>query len=630
MKIFLILALVGWSFGLHLCADQSVFADDLIPVSQTHAGPEVVSGNLVIRVDPGSGRHPIDPRIYGVAFASASDLKQLNATLNRQGGNATSRYNWQANADNRANDYFFLSIPYDSSAPGEHADAFIAESRLGGTEPSLTIPMLDWVARVGPAREWLWSYSVAKYGAQTTTERFRPDCGNGVRLDGTVVVGNNPADANAAAGPAFQQGWLNHLTQRWGTSANGGLGYYHLDNEPGIWHASHRDVHPAGATMKEVRDKMVDYATLIKTADPGALVLGPEEWHFAGAVLSGADSQYDGTNGFLGLYPDRLSHQNSDVYPYLLRELSRASLVAGKRLLDVCSIHYYPQGGEFGDDVSLDIQRLRNRSTRSLWDPNYVEENWLADNPLTKNVRLIPRMKAWVNANYPGTLTGLTEYNWGGERHINGATAQADILGILGREGLDLAERWTTPPAGSPTFKAFQMYRNYDGGKSGFGDVSVNVSSPVNPDTLAVFAAQRSSDSALTVMLVHKALSNSTNITLLITNLSAGDTQVWRLTSVNAIQRLADVVATDGAIPLILPAQSITLLVIANRLPRLEIKSGSLTLMAAAGQRYLIESSTDLALWSPWSTNTLSASSLTIAVPISPLAHQFFRARWLP
>ena len=43
-------------------------------------------------------------------------------------------------------------------------------------------------------------------------------------------------------------------------------------------------------------------------------------------------------------------------------------------------------------------------------------------------------MKKWVANDYPGTKTAITEYNWGGQEHINGALAQADILGIFGRE----------------------------------------------------------------------------------------------------------------------------------------------------------------------------------------------------
>jgi len=89
------------------------------------------------------------------------------------------------------------------------------------------------------------------------------------------------------------------------------------------------------------------------------------------------------------------------------------------------------------------MQLRRNRSTRSLWDPTYTDETWIND-----KVRLIPRLKQWAAQYYPGTPVGINEYNWGAEDHINGATAQADVLGIFGREGLDLATRWTTPAAG--------------------------------------------------------------------------------------------------------------------------------------------------------------------------------------
>ena len=108
-------------------------------------------------------------------------------------------------------------------------------------------------------------------------------------------------------------------------------------------------------------------------------------------------------------------------------------------------------------------------------------------------------MKGWVAAYYPGTKVGITEYNWGAEGHINGATAQADILGIFGREGLDVATRWTTPDASTPTYQAMKLYRNYDGNNSTFGDTSISVAVP-NPDILSAFAAIRSSDGSLTAM----------------------------------------------------------------------------------------------------------------------------------
>jgi hypothetical protein len=203
------------------------------------------------------------------------------------------------------------------------------------------------------------------------------------------------------------------------------------------------------------------------------------------------------------------------------------------------------------------MQLRRNRSTRSLWDPIYVDESWIGD-----TVRLVPRLKSWVVSFYPGTKTAVTEYNWGAESHINGATAQADILGIFGREGLDLATRWTTPDPSTPTYKAIQLYRNYDGARSTFGETSVRASVP-DPDTLSAFAALRSTDGALTVMIVCKSLAGTTPLTLSLSGFSPrGSAQVRQLTSSNAITRLTDVSVTGIAISTSLPPQSVTLLVV--------------------------------------------------------------------
>src|SRR6476660_6948629 len=113
------------------------------------------------------------------------------------------------------------------------------------------------------------------------------------------------------------------------------------------------------------------------------------------------------------------------------------------------------------------MQLLRNRSTRSLWDTNYTDASWIGS-----VVMLIPRIKNWVSTYYPGTKTGITEYNWGAEGDMNGATTQADIWGIFGRESLDLGTRWTTPSTGTPTYLAMKLWRNYDSQGHGFGETS--------------------------------------------------------------------------------------------------------------------------------------------------------------
>src|SRR5947207_1647847 len=59
------------------------------------------TSSVTIAIDAAANRHPINPNVYGMAYASASALADLNCPVNRSGGNNTSRYNWQLNADNR-------------------------------------------------------------------------------------------------------------------------------------------------------------------------------------------------------------------------------------------------------------------------------------------------------------------------------------------------------------------------------------------------------------------------------------------------------------------------------------------------------------------------------------------------
>jgi glycosyl hydrolase family 44 len=512
---------------------------------------------VTVAIDASADRTAISPLIYGVAYGTPATLSDLNVPVNRLGGNNTSRYSWQANADNRGSDWYFESIAYTSSAAGEVGDSFISASAASGAQPMVTIPMVGWVARVGPGRSKLASFSIAKYGPQSGNDwQWFPDAGNGLHSNGSFVTGNDPNDSGVPADSLFQKGWAQHLFAAWGPAYATGLPFYILDNEPSIWHATHRDVHPTGATMKEIRDKIVDYAATIKSVDPSALVVGPEEWGWSGYFFSGYDQQYGSIHGWSSL-PDRASHGGADYLPWLLDQVRQASSAAGERLLDYFSVHYYPQSGEFSNDTSSAMQLLRNRSTRSLWDPAYVDESWIND-----TVELVPRLRGWVAASYPGTRTAVTEYNWGAEAHINGATAQADILGIFGREGLDLATRWTTPDGSTPTYKAIRLYRNYDGHLSTFGDVHVRAVAP-DPDTLSAFAAQRRSDGALTVMVVHKRMSGNTPVTLSLANFGAkGSVQAWQLTAANTIARLADLPVTSNAVSTTVPPQSVTLFVI--------------------------------------------------------------------
>jgi len=523
-------------------------------------GSVAVAGRAqtTITVDAAAGVHPISPYIYGVSYGTSAQLSDLRATINRNGGNNTSRYNWLLNADNRGKDWYFESIADTNATAGYRGDNFIATSLAGGAQPMLTIPTLPWIAKLGANRAGLPSFSVAKYGAQTGVDPYYKNAGNGISsATGAKITGNDPNDANVPNSVDVQTGWINHLVSTWGQASAGGLGFYVMDNEPSIWFATHRDVHPSGASMDEVVGDILSYGSAVKAADPSALVVGPEEWGWTGYLYSGMDQQAGPSLGWnTSLLPDRKAHGGIDYIPYLLQQIAAHDATTGQRTLDVLSVHYYPQSGEYSATVTTSMQTMRNQSTRSLWDPTYKDKSWIGS-----YVQLIPRLRNWVNTYYPGTKIAITEYNWGAEKYPNGGTAQADVLGIFGREGLDLATHWTTSPTGTPAYNAFKMYRNYDGAGGAFGDTSVSDTVP-NPDTVSSFAALRSSDGDLTVMVINKQTS-STLVNVNLANFAGnGAVHIHQMNS-TGIHTLQDINYIGSSFSFSAPAQTVTLLDVA-------------------------------------------------------------------
>ena len=228
-------------------------------------------------------------------------------------------------------------------------------------------------------------------------------------------------------------------------------------------------------------------------------MLGPSDWGWCAYFYSAADP------GGCGPGPDRRSHGNVAIVPWYLGKMKAYQQAHGKRLLDYLDLHFYPQanGVSLSQAGPAATQALRLRQTRTLWDPKYKDESWTDDLGLGP-VMLIPRMRNWVAQNLPGTKLAITEYNWGGTESLNGALAEADVLGIFGREGVGLATMWDPPAASDPAAFAFRIYRDYDKNGARFGDVSVKAGS-ADQGKLAVYAARRSADDALTVVVINKS-----------------------------------------------------------------------------------------------------------------------------
>ena len=564
--------------------------------------PPATAAGPALTVDAGNQTHAISPYIYGMNafdFVQAVD-GPANVTILRWGGDNTSRYNYVNGNTNSASDWYFENQSnVDGMPPTGAFDDFVAFNQSINAITLGTAAVLGWVAN---STATACSFPVSTYPDQQSVDDTR-GCGNGVYPEGVSgcansngcnITGNNPDVTSQAEGPAWAGSWVTHLVGKFGTAANGGVAIYDLDNEPPWWDAVHRDVHPVPFTYDEVTNNGIQTALAIKTADPSAQVSGPVMDYWWDYFYSKLDVE----NGW-GAPPcfepwsnptDREAHGGTPLIEYYLQQFAAYQKANNVRLLDFLDLHTYFAAEYNGSSVAFSTagdtgeQMARVDSTRVFWDPTYTDPNYPQPNYITdanytsscntplQAPQLIPMMLTWVKNDYPGTKTAITEYNWGGQEHINGAVAQADILGIFGAYGLDLGTLWGPPDATQvPGLVAFEIYRNYDGKNSTFGDTAL-ASSSVDQSQLSVYGALRSADQAVTVVVINKTYGDLT-ATLSLNNLSSSSdsAQVFLYDNANlaAIAPQSDVPitppsggGTTSTISTTFPAQSITLLVV--------------------------------------------------------------------
>jgi len=69
-----------------------------------------------VSIDLTANVHAFSQQIFGVAYGDGARNAQMGYSVDRWGGNSTTRYNWQVDVHNTARDYFWENIP-DCAAP---------------------------------------------------------------------------------------------------------------------------------------------------------------------------------------------------------------------------------------------------------------------------------------------------------------------------------------------------------------------------------------------------------------------------------------------------------------------------------------------------------------------------------
>ncbi|MGC1966663.1 MAG: glycoside hydrolase family 44 protein [Candidatus Acidiferrales bacterium] len=504
-------------------------------------GPSFAQTTPTLTVDAAGNPHAINPDIYGIANygLDAGFAKEIQVPNIRWGGDGTTRYNWQVDSSNAGFDWYFMGGNGEATpVPSASADLMINTYKTASNAHTLlTIPIIPYVNK---SAAWTCSFPVSVYGPQQSTNPYvHPNgdsCGNSIASDGTQLTDTDIYANHIDNTVALQQGWIQHLITTFGTAANGGVPYYQLDNEPGGWSNTHRDVEPSQPDYDAIISLGQQYAAMIKATDPTAKVFGPVDFTLGGWIGTPARQN--------NLYAGQ----------YYLQQMAAYDGAHQQRILDYFDEHYY--GGGSTDALEL-------ADTRSLWDPTYNSGTWVEQYYFDGPMNLLPRFRSWIQTYYPGTKLSISEYSFVmGTNPLVDMLTETDVLGIFGVQALDFANMWNVPKPTDPLAYSFRIFRNFDGAGSQFGETSVNATS-TDQGQLSVYGALRKSDGALTVVAINKTTSAiQTSLTLANFN-SNSSAAVYTYSNANLTQIVAGalVLVASNSISYDFPAYSATVFV---------------------------------------------------------------------
>ncbi len=494
-------------------------------------------------IDSASAVHPISRYVYGHNQPDW-DGRGGRLTLGRSGGNRWTAYNWETNASNAGSDWYHQNDGYlgGGDTPGEAVRAPVAEAHAHDAAYLVTVPIAGYVAAdkngdgdVANSPDYLNTRFHASYAFKNGPLAESPDTGDHAVYQDEFVS------------------WLEHQFPYARTDAHRTI-FYDLDNEPDLWAHTHARIHPDPVRYDELIALSAEYAAAVKSVAPDALVFGFVSYGWAGFTTLQDAPDANGRN-FIDTYLDAMAAAEAD---------------AGHRLVDVLDLHWYPeaQGGGVritDDGTGAELAAARVQAPRSLWDPDYTEESWITTWSTQGPIRLIPRLREQIAAHYPGTRLAISEYYYGGGAHISGAIAQADVLGVFGREEVFAATLWHIGGTDDRfIYGAFEMFRDYDGQGGAFGDVSVQATSDDVPGA-TVYASYDSGDYGRMVIVAINKTGAPLRAGISIEHgVEFGRAEIYQLTSASPYPAAAGELTIDqvNAFVYEMPAMSVSTLVL--------------------------------------------------------------------
>lgn len=486
----------------HILVTAALLSAALITQS---AAAEANPNTIDITVRPQQTVREIYPMIYGVN--SGVDLEAVSAQSMRLGGNRMTAYNWENNASNAGSDYMNLTDMYLMNGVPEDMQELPGAAALNLSRQAkdydipytlLTLQMAGYVVsnKKGSAKE----------GDEAPSD-FWFEVVNRKNGEYDLVP-----DINDAC--VYTDEYLNYLFENVGRSDSpAGFKAYALDNEPALWSGTHSLVHPDPITCAELIERTVDLSSVVKDMDPNADVFGPSLYgYYAYLRLQDAPD-----------WNEIASKNRKKGYrwfiDYYLDELCAAETAVGRRLVDVLDLHYYTEAkGACGERSCShydndDCITARLNSFRSLYDPTYRENSWIVDSG-AQFFPLLPNIQESIDKFYPGTKLAFTEYDFGGGDHISGGVAQADTLGIFAEYGVYFASLWHFD-SNEYQLSAINMFTNYDGEGSGFGNILVESSSSLY-DVSVYASVDEGNDDTIKIIVTNRSIHDETlsNITI--------------------------------------------------------------------------------------------------------------------